>query len=401
MIRSLAIERLGHRGDGVAPGPVFVPYALPGETVTAEVAGDRGRLVSVEVASPSRILPFCPYFGTCGGCAIQHLAAAEYRAWKRGLVATALAQAGLSPPLGELVDAHGLGRRRATLHARRGRLGFAVGRSHELVDIATCPILVPQLQAAIPGLREVEKRLRHLGKPLDLQITATEGGVDLDIRGSGRIDERTRLALAAVAGELDLARLSLHGDIVVERRPPLLRFGKAALVPPPGGFLQATEAADRVLADLVLAGAAGARRVADLFSGSGTLSLRLAQAATVLAVDSDRAALAALDRAARGAAGLRPLTTTQRDLFHRPLLPPELAAFDAVVFDPPRAGAEAQSRRLAASKVPRLVAVSCNAATFARDAALLTAGGYQLETVTPVDQFRHSAHVELVGLFRR
>ena len=397
----LTIVRLGHRGDGVAAGPVFVPYALPGETVSAVVDGDRGRLVALQGPSPDRIEPFCPHFTSCGGCAVQHLAEPAYRAWKRALVVDALRQAGLDAPVDDLVDAHGRGRRRVTLHARKGKVGFAEARSHDLVDLDACPILVPELNRGLEAVRAIEKLLRGLGKPLDIVLTATLTGLDCDVRGAGRLDAALRLRLTDLAARFDLARLSNHGDVLIERRTPLVRFGSAEVSPPPGAFLQATEEADRVLTDLVREGLGKAKTVADLFCGCGTFALALAPASHVHAHDADKPAVAALERAARRTPGLKPVTAQARDLFHRPLLADELKPFDAVVFDPPRAGAEAQARRLAASKVRRVVSVSCNPATFARDAALLIAGGYRLARVTPVDQFRHSAHVELVGLFDR
>ena len=270
-VRQVTIDRLGHRGDGVAAGPLFVAYALPGEAVTVEVAGERGRLVSIEVPSPERIAPFCPYFGTCGGCAIQHLAEPAYRAWKRSLVVDALLQTGLDIDVAPLVDAHGDGRRRATLHGKGEVVGFAEARSHALVDIASCPILVPPLDAALPAVRAVVRALRGLAKPLDVVVTATGTGVDMDLRGAGKVPEPLRQKLAQLATAHDLARIAIHGDVVVERRAPLVQFGRAAVAPPPGAFLQATEAADRILAALVQAGIGKSRRVADLFCGCGTL----------------------------------------------------------------------------------------------------------------------------------
>ncbi|MHB2166043.1 class I SAM-dependent RNA methyltransferase [Alsobacter sp. R-9] len=404
----LRIDRLGQRGDGIAvtaSGPVFVAGALPGEVVLAEVSGDRGRLVAVETASPERREPTCPLVGRCGGCATQHMAGPLYAGWKQGLVSAALAQAGVDAPVETMIPAHGEGRRRVTLHARREGAGAVVGfmaaRSHDIVPVEACPLLVPSLNGALSAATALARALAGSNKPLDIQMTATSGGIDVDIRGHGPASPRLRETLVTLAARLDLARLSIHGDVVVERRPPVVGVGPSALVPPPGGFLQATAAGEEVLGRLVVEGVGKAKAVADLFAGVGPFALRLAAGARVHAVESDAAALAALDRAARGTPGLRPVTTETRDLFRRPLIGPELAAYDAVVFDPPRAGAEAQARTLAASAVPVVVAVSCNAGTFARDAAILAAGGYEVYRVTPVDQFLHSAHVEIVGVFRK
>ncbi|MFH6784568.1 MULTISPECIES: class I SAM-dependent RNA methyltransferase [Methylobacterium] len=404
------IARLGLRGDGVTADGLVVPGALPGETVRAQAEEGtrppRARLDAVLDPSPDRIAPFCPYFGSCGGCAIQHLAPGAYAAWKRDLVVGALARAGIEAPVAPLLDAHGSGRRRITLHVRAGeggpQAGFMAARSHALVAIDHCPITEAALHRAPEIARAVSRPLGGGGaKPLDVQVTATAGGLDVDIRGHGPASERARQALVLLAGELDLARLSLHGEVLIIRRPPEIRVGRSRLVPPSGGFLQATAEGEATLARLVVEGVGKAKRVVDLFSGAGAFSLALAEGHTVHAVEGEEGALKALDRAFRETPGLRTITTERRDLFRRPLLAPELDRHDAVVFDPPRAGAEAQSARIAESKVPVVIGVSCDAGSFARDAALLVRGGYWLEAVTPVDQFRHSPHVEIVGVFKR
>lgn len=410
MSDTMEITRLGLRGDGVTTEGVVVPGALPGETVRAVpeegTKPPRARLDAVLTPSGDRIAPFCPYFGTCGGCAIQHLAPNPYAEWKRDLVIGALARAGIEAPVAPLVDAHGTGRRRITLHVRAGeggpQAGFMAARSHALVAIDHCPITDAALHRAPDIARAVSRPLGGGGgKPLDVQVTATAGGLDVDIRGHGPASERARQSLVLLAGELDLARLSLHGEVLIVRRAPEIPAGRSRLVPPSGGFLQATAEGEATLARLVVEGVGKAKRVVDLFSGAGAFSLALAEAHTVHAVEGEEGALKSLDRAFRETGGLRTVTTERRDLFRRPLLAPELDRFDAIVFDPPRAGAEAQSARIAESKVPVVVGVSCDAGSFARDAAMLVRGGYRLEGVTPVDQFRHSPHVEIVGVFRR
>lgn len=402
------IAQLGRGGDGVADtaeGPLYVPFALPGERVLVERDGRRGRVLSRETDAPERVAPFCPYFETCGGCVAQHMAPALYSDWKRGILAGALAAARLPVEPEGLVDAHGAGRRRITLHARvqegRVRVGFMMARSHDLVEILACPVAEPGLATAVEAARRLAVRLRLAAKPLDIQVTAGEAGLDIDIRGHGPPDPVARQALVREADALDLARLSIHGETLIERRAPRVGMGRAVVVPPPGGFLQATRAGEEALAALVLDGVGRPRRAADLFCGSGPFALRLAQRCEVHAVEQDAAALAALDRAARAASGLRRVTTEARDLQRRPLLVPEWARFEAVILDPPRAGAEAQCRQLAAASVPRLVMVSCDPGTFARDAAILVAGGYEAERVVPVDQFKYSAHLEIVGIFAR
>ncbi len=411
MVEKLTIIGIGHRGDGVAEGPdgaIYVPGTLPGETVEVEeVPGhpDRRRLLNVEHESPARIAPICPHFGICGGCAVQHWDEAHYRAWKRGLVVEALQQAGLDAPVADLVDAHGEGRRRAVFHARSGNkdileVGFAAARSHRIVAIDRCPVLAPGLRGALAAAWALAEMLGPTKKPLDIAVTATDPGLDIDVRGSGALKPALMTALARIAAKHDLARLTRHGELVALSRPPTVRIGKATVPLPPAAFLQATAAGEAALAGLVLAACADAGKIADLFAGVGPFALRLAESARVVAVDDDEAALAALKRAA-ATPGLKPVETERRDLFRRPLLADELKVFEAVVFDPPRQGAEAQARALAASKTKLIVAVSCNPATFARDAAILVDAGYRLAVVMPVDQFRYAAHVEIVARLER
>lgn len=408
-VARLVIQRLGARGEGVAEHEgrrVYVPYALPGETVTADIAGDRATLVGIVAESPHRIAPICPYFGTCGGCAVQAWAPPAYASWKRSLVVDALARAGVAATVAPLIDAHGAGRRRATFHARTEpdgttRVGYMRARSHEIVAIEACPILDPRLDGALPAARALAAALAGSRKPLDIVVAATEAGLDVDLRGHGALDERGRARLVEAALAHDLARLSNHGIIVIETRKPTLGFGAARVAPPPGAFLQATAAGEQALAERVVAALEGATRVADLFSGLGTFSLRLAIRSEVSAYDSEAAALAALDLAAREAPGLRAMRTEQRDLVRRSLAGDALARFDALVMDPPRAGAEAQAKAIAASSLTRVVSVACDVDSFSRDAAILVEGGFALGEVVPIDQFRHSPHVELFAVFTR
>ncbi len=404
----LTITGIGHRGDGVAQTPagtMYVPYALPGETVTVEsVAGhpDRRHLLRVDTPSRERATPICKHFGQCGGCALQHWSLAEYHLWKRGLIAEALEQHGVLAPLAPLIDAHGEGRRRAVLHARRGphdvlEVGFTAPRAHHVIAIDACPILAPGLNGAIKAAWAIADVLKVTEKPLDIQATATDSGLDVDVRGSGKLTPERMAALARVAQTCKLARLTRHGELVVQIAPPRIAMGRAEVPLPPGAFLQATTLGEETLARLVTRYAGKARRVADLFAGIGTFALRLAETARVTAADSEADAIDALKKAASGASGLKPIEAATRDLFRRPLMASELKGFDAVVFDPPRQGAERQAQELGKSGVRTIVAVSCNSNTFARDVRLLVEGGYKVEEITPVDQFRYSHHVEIVA----
>lgn len=392
------ITSLGQRGEGISEvngHRVFVPFTLPGERIGVDTDGDRGTLVELLARSANRVEPFCPHFGICGGCSLQHAGPETYATFKRGLVETALSHAGIDVPVGPLVDAAGTGRRRTTLHIRKHGAGYARARTHDILDIETCPILVPSLQKAAPRLAHL---LHGIAGDGDVAITATDTGLDLAIKSERKPKSE---AIASFGQTNRVARLAFNGETLYMARPPAVKMGKSLVELPVGSFLQATQKAEETLADLVLAAVGKSKSVADLFCGVGPFALRLAENARVFAADSDKPATAALAKAVRFTQGLKPVTVLARDLFRDPLAPVELQPYDAVVFDPPRAGAEAQAKELARSKVKTVVGVSCEPKTFARDAAILMAGGYRLESVTPVDQFVWSAHVEVVGVFRR
>jgi len=413
VVERLLIDHVGHLGDGVALAEgrsLFVPYTLGGETVEVTAAPglhpDRRQLVLVEQASPERIEPFCQHFGICGGCAIQHWEAERYRAWKRDLVIATLAQAKINCEVSSLIDAHGNGRRRMTVHARKGshdvlKVGFAAAHSHDVVPIDRCPIVDPGLNGALDAAWALAEPLTGIGKPLDIQITATNTGLDVDVRGSGPLQTAMITTLSKIAEKHRLARLTRHGELVLMRNPPVITVGTARVTLPPGSFLQATVSGEEKLAALVSGHCSRAKHIADLFCGVGPFALRLAEKARIMAFDSDAGAINALQKAATSTHRLKPVKAEARDLFRRPLMPQELRDYDIVVFDPPRQGAQAQAQQLAASKIAVVVAVSCNVATFARDARILVDGGFRLEGVTPVDQFRHTPHVELVARFSR
>lgn len=412
MAETVLIDHVGQRGDGVAVASGntrYVPYTLPGEVVEAKsLPGqtERMQLLAVLKASPDRVTPFCAHFTRCGGCAIQHWQPEAYRAWKRQLVVDALARAGIDCAVGELIDAHGTGRRRVTVHARRDSsgalpVGFTTLSSHAVVPIDACPILDPALDGALAAARAIADLLEPVNKPLDIQITATNDGLDVDVRGSGPLPASAVTELSRLAEHHRLARLTRHGELVLMRTAPRIDIGAAKVTLPPGSFLQATVAGEEALAARTMELCGKAKRIVDLFCGVGPFALRLAAKARVSAFDSDPGAIEALRKAAAGGHGLKPLSAEVRDLFRRPLVPQELNEFDAAVFDPPRQGAEAQTRQLAASRLPLVVAVSCNPTTFARDARTLIDAGYNIDAVTPVDQFKHTAHVEVIARFRR
>ncbi len=392
---TLTITALGQHGEGIAEhagGRLYLPFTHPGDTVT--LGPDGTTLLSIDTPSPGRSAPFCGHFTFCGGCALQHLSPALYADFKHGLVEVPLRRLGIETAVAPLLDAQGEGRRRATLHATRAGAGFMAPRSHQLRDLDRCPILTPTLAAAPDIARAAQAVAGHC----DVGFTATDTGIDVVVRPEKRADPRRLVELGT---RFRFARLSLGNELVWQSAIPTVRMGKANVELPPGSFLQATAAAEEALSALVLSGIGKAKTVLDLFCGVGPFALRLAERAKVTAADSDGPAIAALQKAVRNTQGLKPVTALARDLFRNPYAPAELAGFDAAVLDPPRAGAEAQVRELARTKLRTIVYVSCDPKTFARDAAILTAAGWRLETVTPVDQFAYSTHVEIVGVFRR
>jgi 23S rRNA (uracil1939-C5)-methyltransferase len=397
MTITTTIASLGHKGEGVAEiegRKVFVPLALPGEVVDIAVEGDRATLLAVREPAASRITAFCPHFGACGGCQLQHMDWASYEAFKISLVETPLRFAGIEARVTRFIDAGGNGRRRATLHARREGAGYMRLRSHQVHDINACPILVPGLARA-PDIARAA--MQAIGEA-DVSLTATLTGIDVAIRTEKKQARADRVA--PLVGRFRLARLALNGEMVLQVQAPVIEMGRARVELPIGSFLQATAEAEAALGDYVVNAVGKAKTVADLFCGVGPFALRLAEQRPVLAADADKAGIAALDRGWRFAKGLREVTAKARDLFRDPLTQFELT-HEAVVLDPPRAGAEAQVRELAKSRVKTVVMVACDARTFARDAAILIAGGYAMSDLIAVDQFAYSTHIEIAATFRR
>jgi 23S rRNA (uracil1939-C5)-methyltransferase len=409
------IDHLGAQSDGVVGdgvvGDRFVSLTLPGERVLARGAGERAELVEVLDASLERVTPPCRHFGDCGGCALQHWRAAPYLAWKAEQIRLALARERLEAEILPPFAAPPGTRRRLALHARKAAngqilLGFKARRSWRVVPIEACAVAEPGLQAALPVLREIAAPfLEHPTSAPTVHVTATLTGLDIDVTGverrSGGLSADARLRAAEASARADVARVTLAGEVVYQARAPLVRAGRATVALPPGAFLQAVPAAEAAMTEFAAAVAGGARRIADLYCGVGTFTFPLAEIAPVLAADASAPAVRALASACATAPGLKAIVAEARDLDRRPLTARELVGIDVAVFDPPRAGAPVQARELAASACARVVAVSCNPATFARDARLLADGGLRLLRVRPVDQFLWSPHIELVAEFSR
>ncbi|MGO6708221.1 class I SAM-dependent RNA methyltransferase [Rhizobium leguminosarum] len=412
---TVTIEKLGAQGDGIASsagGPVYVPFSLPGETVAIARVKSQGTIMSITTPSPYRQEPPCRHFGpdgvngTCGGCTLQHMADAPYHAFKRQLVIDALKSKGLTSEVGEIVPARPGERRRVVFAARKTEkdmlVGFNQAESHHIVAIEECPISSAGIIARLPAIRAIAASLATSAEPFRVAVLETLSGLDISVDDVKKLsDPQRRKAIETALSLRGIARVSLNGEILVEPSKPMVEFGGVQVSPPPGGFTQATKPAEEAMAELVMAHAGKAKRIADLFAGSGTFSLRLARIGRVHAVEAEAKALAALDHAARNTQGLKPVTVEKRDLFRRPLMTQEFKPYDVVVFDPPRAGAEFQCQELARSAVKKIVAVSCNPLTLARDLAILVEGGYRITQVTPIDQFLWTSHVEVVATLEK
>ncbi|WP_306046064.1 class I SAM-dependent RNA methyltransferase [Nioella sp. MMSF_3534] len=399
----ITIQRLGHKGDGIAEGPLLAPLTLPGEVVEGTVDAGRMDAPRILTPSPDRVKAPCAHFRQCGGCALQHASDSFLARWKQQVVETALSAQGLTTKFRPIHVSPPRSRRRATLAGTRTKKGALVGfharRSDTIVPITDCHVLHPDLMAVLPALEQITRMGGSRSATLAFALTRSDAGIDCAVTGGKPLDEALRMALPQFLRQF--ARLTWDDETVFTETPPVQHFGTVAVTPPPGAFLQATPDGEATLVAAMIEATTGAKHIVDLFCGSGTFSFPLAARTPVHAVEGDRAMIAALDHATRHATGIKKVTSEVRDLFRRPLMSEDLALYDAAVIDPPRAGAEAQVRELAASGIAKIGFVSCNPVTFARDAKTLTDAGYSLDWVQVVDQFRWSPHVELAASFTR
>ncbi|GAA5099990.1 class I SAM-dependent RNA methyltransferase [Bartonella acomydis] len=405
---SVIIDHIGVNGHGVTKTLrdfVYVPFTLPGECAEITVYEKYATLVALKKKSPERIDTLCQHFGECGGCTLQHWHIDSYHKWKRQLVLDALKEYKLDLAVSPLIECALYSRRRITLTAsmtpQGQRVGFNRHLSHEIVSLEECPVSCPQIISKLGAIRELCAHLNNHAKRFHMTITYVANGLDVALGGCVIRHESLRQKMIHTALACGMTRLSVEGEVLVEREKPFIYFGDVCVEFPAGGFLQATSEAENIMGNLILTHLKKAKNALDLFSGVGTFSLRMAKKMNVHAVESDEKALKNLSLAARFATGLKTVTCEKRDLFRRPLSVRELEYFESVVFDPPRAGAEEQVRELAKARIPRIVAISCNPMTFARDLSLLIAGGYTVEKVIPIDQFLWSPHVEVVALLSK
>lgn len=409
------INHIGAGGDGVADGPIYVPFSVDGDDLEIKVQGSKGRIKHIHKASPDRTDPICEHFGRCGGCSLQHVSEDYYRRWKQEQVRVALSHRGFEDIT--ILDAQISGpgsRRRARLSVMgRGKgvaiVGFAERASHNIIDIQECPVMAPEIVAFIGPLRKFLGSQLDLRQKMAVQINLAENGLDIILEGSGEPDLDLRMDIAAFAEGQDVARIcwqdskqkNPYHEILCERRKPYVTFAGRQVYIPPGSFLQATKDGEATLTRFMKSALGDADKVVDIFAGCGTFTVALIATRAVHGVEGDQDMVDALKNSAHQMGTIRALTTEVRDLFLRPLLSHELNKFDAVVIDPPRAGARDQVAEIVKSDIKNLVMISCNPATFARDARLLVEGGFIMGDILPVDQFLYSPHIELAAGFRR
>ncbi len=405
-----AIESVGAQGHGIAHiggAKHFIPFTLPGERVRVEFHGQKPVAAAIEAPSAERIEPPCKHFGACGGCVLQHWADAPYMAWKQGLVTSALARAGIEAPIEPLRGYPVSSRRRATFTARnaggRIELGYNAARSHDVIDLEECPVLLPRIVQALPYVRDALRAAMPAKSEAKISVTAADNGLDCTIDGPV-LRASAHAKVIGALGSAGFIRAIWNGDLVLLAAPPLVSFAGANVTLPPNAFLQAAEACERDMADWVLHALGQVKLagpVCDLFAGLGAFTFPAATLAPVTAYEENQSAVAALIAAAKRTKGLKAVSVVRRDLYRNPLGVLELNKFAGVIMDPPREGAEAQARALASSKIGAVAMFSCNPASFARDAAILTGGGFKLAKLAAFDQFRYSAHVEIAALFLR
>ncbi|MCP4070355.1 MAG: class I SAM-dependent RNA methyltransferase [Hyphomicrobiales bacterium] len=409
MTEILTIDALGHQGDGLvqtSDGRIFIPFALAGELVEVTNSSARRDLVNVVEPSSDRVEPICRHFGTCGGCQVQHLANEPYLAWKKKLVEDALISQNINAKVEPVVSFSNDRRRRVVFSATHTStgilLGFTQKSTHHITDISECPVIRRSIASQLETIRKAIRPILPARGITSICVVDCDNGLDIHLEAQGKLGEKARQSAIRIALEGDIARLSYGGEVLIETRRPELTMGLANVGMPPGSFIQAVASAETRMAAMVCDHLKSCKQVADLYCGIGTFAFRLAENSTILACENNQLALDALDEAWRATGGkLKLVRTEKRDLSLRPVMVEELKKIQGVVFDPPRAGARAQVQQLARSKVKKIAAVSCNPVSLAQDLGVLINGGFKIVSVTPIDQFVFTPHVEVVALLQR
>lgn len=406
----LKIDHVGARGDGIAKtdkGPVFVPFALKGETVSVDLDKSRGIITELKSKSPDRVDPVCQHFQKCGGCVAQHMSDESYQSWKLDIAQQALDKSSIKHKIDHFLPCTTGERRRVVLTAERSnedtKIGYLQAGSHDLIAIHECPVAHPQIVEHLDLFREIAQIITPHYKTSQLTILLCENGFDIAVEASFSLKDATIHAVSQKATSTKaIKRLAFNGEVLVEIEPTVLTFGDTLIQVPSGSFVQASKRAELEMVELVTKHLKPCKKVVDLFSGSGTFTFPLAQKSAVHAVETSGPALNSIDRGFRSRQGLKPISTERRDLFRSPFVREDLKPYQGVIFDPPRAGAEAQSKQLArALNIKKVAAVSCNPVSLARDLELLVKGGFKIKSITAIDQFLWSTHVEMVALLER
>lgn len=405
----LKIDFVGHKGDGIARlnhEPIYVPFALDGETVTVKGSGTRREIDTIVKPSQQRIEPICKYFGTCGGCQLQHMSQAAYLKWKKSLVTEPLSRVGITTEPDVLLTYPDASRRKCVFNAQRSPEGMVLGfnekSSNEIVALDTCPILVPLINEQLSAIYDLVNSIPTARHPLRISVLVTQNGLDIAIEDAKALSEAERQVLIRKTIAHKFSRLTVNAETLIKTAEPQIEIANTVVSPPPAAFVQALKQAEEDMSDIVASFLKGCKQVADLYCGIGTFALRLAENSAVHAVEENGEALDSLDQAWRQTGGrLKQIKTEKRNLERRPVTFGELKKIDGLVFDPPRAGAELQCKQIAKSRVGKVAAVSCNPNTLATDLEILIAGGFKIKRVIPIDQFKYTPHVEVVALLER
>ncbi len=405
----LKIDFVGHKGDGVAhlnSNAVYVPFALEGEVVSVEGSGPRRDITTIKTTSPDRIDPICKYFGTCGGCQLQHMNESTYLKWKMTLVTEPLSKVGVTIEPDAIKSFEDESRRKCVFNAQRTseglQLGFNEKASTEIVAIDACPVLVPEINAQLDAIRDLVNSVPMTKHPLRVSVLVTKNGLDISIEDAKPLSEAERQVLIKKAIAHKFSRITVNIETLIKITEPHIEIANTIVSPPPGAFVQALKQAENQMSTIVADFLKGCKQVADLYCGIGTFALKLAEHSAVYAVEESGDALNSLDQAWRETGGkLKQVKTEKRNLERRPVTFGELKKMDGLVFDPPRAGAELQCKQIAKSRVKKVAAVSCNPNTLATDLEILVAGGFKVKQIIPIDQFKYTPHVEVVVLLER
>ena len=405
----LKIDFVGHKGDGVAhlnSHPIYVPFTLEGETVEVEGSGSRRDVSKIKTASSERVEPICKYFGTCGGCQLQHMGEAAYLEWKMGLVTEPLSRVGIRLQPDAMLHYHDASRRKCVFNAQRTsqgmQLGFNEKSSADIVALDACPVLVPAINEQLDDIHDLVNSVPTTKHPLRVSVLGTNNGLDISIEDAKALSETERQVLIKKTIARKFSRLTVNQETLIKTAEPHISIANTLVSPPPSAFVQALKEAEDDMSEIVAGFLNGCKQVADLYCGIGTFALKLAENSAVYAVEESGEALNSLDQAWRQTGGkLKQVKTEKRNLERRPVTFGELKKMDGLVFDPPRAGAELQCRQIAKSRVKKVAAVSCNPNTLATDLEILVNGGFTVKRIIPIDQFKYTPHIEVVVLLER